>query len=74
MFCVVYFINLGRYLGYLFWQILGLYCVLKQYNPRGGSVQFSVSVEQTEKFSYCIIGQGYFLIHFNSSEVCAVNV
>jgi hypothetical protein len=34
----------------------------------------SVSVEQTEKFSYCIIGQGYFLIHFNSSEVCAVNV
>ena len=35
----------------------------------------SVSVEQTEKFSYCIAGQGYFFIHFvNSSEVCAVNV
>ena len=34
-----------------------------------------VSVEQTEKFSYCVIGQGYFLILFvNSSEVCAVNV
>jgi hypothetical protein len=32
----------------------------------------SVSVEQ---FSYCIIGQGYFLILFvNSSEVCIVNV
>jgi len=34
------FFNLGRYLGYLFWQILGLYCVSKQYNPRGDSVQF----------------------------------
>ena len=36
----------------------------------------SVSVEQTVKFIYCIIGQGcYFLILFvNSSEVCAVNV
>jgi len=40
--------------------------------PEMAPCSSSVSVGQ---FSYCIIGQGYFLLIFvNSSEVCAVNV
>jgi len=64
----VWDINFGKFWDYIVFR--------NNIIPEVTPYSSSVSVKQTEKFSYCIIGQGcYFLILFvNNSEVCAVNV